>query len=289
MPDNTMEATIMNGERVWINKFAFGDYFLGYKLPGFSKIQRGDLVYMIDPSQNDRPLYARDRIIARVIALPLDIFALKNRSIYINQEIFEDPSTVQHGYRIVAKEGVKLDSTFFAKYNLKEVINEGRKSNLNEKYFKIYNFEEMPMDIWEAPMTAEKAKIIEEDSLVSYIRFVRSNVPGRYLKIWPYGTYWTWNHWNTYPDFQVPGKNLTIFLTFRTLEGYDELISKYENNKLDVTINNEIYINGQLTNSYVVKKNYYLVFSDNRDRFYDSRTWGLVPEEYIIGKVIGKK
>ncbi len=289
MPDRTMEATISKGERVFVNKFAFGDYFLGIKLPGFSKIERGDIVYFIDPSQHNRPLYQRDRIIGRVVACPYDYFSLRQRSVYINNEIFEDPPTVQHGHRVVPKEGVKLDSAWFDKYDLHDPVNEGKRSSLHEKYYKIYNFEELPMDVWEVPMTFEKSRIVENDTLISYVRFIRSSIPGRYQKIWPYGTYWMWNIWNTTPDFQVPGKGMNITVTFRTLEGYDELISRYEKNKLDVTINNDIYINGKITNSYLVKGNYYIILSDNRDRFYDTRSWGLVPEDYIIGKVLGKK
>ena len=69
MPDQTMEDTIKKGEYVFINKLAFGSIFMGIKLPGVSTIQNGDIVYMIDPSDVDNPIYAKRRIIGRVVAI----------------------------------------------------------------------------------------------------------------------------------------------------------------------------------------------------------------------------
>ncbi len=290
MPDQTMEETIKKGEVVFINKLAFGSIFMGIKTPGYSKIKNGDIVYMIDPSDFDNPIYAKRRIIARVVAIPKDYFSLQTRKVIINGETLEDLPTIKHGYRIVANDNEKLDSTFFNKYGLSEYIREGKKSDMNIKYKKIYSFiDEEPIEIWEVPMTKAKAEEVKQDTLLSYVRMVNSKVPGRYLKIWPYCNYWFWNRWNTEPPFEVPGKGVTVPITYRTIRGYEEIVSKYEGNKIDATSDYDIFINGKLVNSYTVRNNYYIVLSDNRDRFYDTRTWGLVPENYIIGKVIGKK
>lgn len=290
MPDQTMEDTIKRGEYVFINKLAFGSIFMGMKLPGISTIKNGDIVYMIDPSDVDNPIYAKKRIIGRVIAIPRDYFSLNARRVVINGQIVEDLPTIKHGYRVVAKDGVTLDSTFFNKYGLSEYIREGQKSDMNIKYKKMYGFvDDEPIEIWEIPMTKAKAKEVNEDTLISYARKIKSRVPGRYLKIWPYCNYWFWNRWNTEPSFEVPGKGVSVPINYRTIRGYEEIVSKYEGNKIDATRDFDIFINGEMVNSYIVKNNYYIVLSDNRDRFYDTRTWGLVPENYIIGKVIGKE
>ncbi len=289
MPDQTMEDTIKKGEWVFINKLAFGSIFVGMKVPGVSTIKNGDIVYMPDPSDDDSPIYARKKIIARVVAGPKDVFSLQSRSIVINGKEVEEPVTIKHGYRIVAREGVKLDSAFFKKYNLTEYLREGNKTNLHRKYQEIYQFNnEDPIEIWEAPMTKQTAKEVSKDTLLSYVRKIRSRTPGRIVRVWPYCQYWFWNRWNTQPSFEVPGKGVQVPITYRTIRGYEEIVAKYEGNKIDATREFDIYINGQMVNSYTVKGNYYLVYSDNRDRFYDSRTWGLVPENYIIGRVIGK-
>jgi signal peptidase I len=290
MPDQTMEETIKKGEWVFVNKLAFGSIFLGMKVPGVSTIKNGDIVYMLDPSDEDSPIYARNRLIARVIASPKDIFTLQSRTAFVNGEKVEDVPTIKHGYRLVAKEGVKLDSTFFNKYELTEYIREGIKTELHNKYKHIYQMnEEEPLEIWEAPMTNQKAMEISEDTLLSYVRMIRSRNPGRVVKIWPYCPYWFWNRWNTQPSFEVPGKGTQVPVNYRTIRGYEEIIAKYERNKIDATRDFDIYINGQMVNSYTVKGNYYIVYSDNRDRFYDTRTWGLVPENYILGRVMGKE
>ncbi|MDD2564302.1 MAG: signal peptidase I [Salinivirgaceae bacterium] len=288
MPDQTMENTIKKGEWIAINKIAVGDYFLGFKLPSLSKIERGDLVYMFDPTDVDNPLYNRKKMISRVVALPKDAFELTNRALYVNNELVKEQPTIKQGYRVVVNDGVSLDSAFFGKYGLTEFIREDTKSELADKYKDIYKFEYSPVEIWEVPMTAEKALEVEKDSLLSYVRMIRARVPGRYFRTWPYSSYWFWNRWSTSPTFEVPGKGTVVSINFRTLAGYEELIEKYEGNKLDATLDNAIYINGSRVNSYTVKENYYIVLSDNRDRYFDLRSFGLVPESMIIGKVINK-
>lgn len=287
MPDQTMENTIKKGEILLVNKVAFGDYFLGFKMPSFSNIERGEVVYFYDPSDVDNPLYRRNKIVGRVVALPNDVFELRTRSVYVNNELIPDAPTVKQGYRLVAKEGVELDTTFFSKYGLTEYVREDSKSDMADKYKEIYQFEiDNPVEVWEVPMTAQIAKEVEKDSLLSYVRMVRSKVPGRYYRIWPYSQYWFWNRWSIRPAFEVPGKGVRVPVNYRTIAGYEEIIEKYEGNKLDATLDNKFYINGQLVNTYTVKENYYIVFSDNRDRFYDTRSWGLVPEKLIIGRVL---
>lgn len=290
MPDQTMEDTIKKGEWVYINKLSFGTIFMGIKLPGITKIENGDLVYMLDPSDTEEPIYSRKRIISRIIAKPHDLFSIEARKVIVNgKEQIESP-TVKQGYRVVAKDGIDLDTTFFNKYHLTEYLKEGTKTDMNIKYQKLYGFiDEEPVGIWEIPMTAATADEVAKDTMISYARFINSRIPGRYIKTWPYSNYWSWNRWNITPPFEVPGKGISVPVTYRTIRGYEDIISKYEGNKIDATLENDIYINGNLVNTYTVKDNYYVVLSDNRDRYYDTRTWGLVPEKYIIGKVMGKQ
>ena len=81
----------------------------------------------------------------------------------------------------------------------------------------------------------------------------------------------------------IPKKNTVIELNKQTLPFYKRLICVYEKNKLEI-INDDIFINEEKTSTYKVKMNYYFVMGDNRDNSMDSRYWGFVPENHLIGK-----
>ena len=289
MPNQTMEDTIKKGDLLVINKLAGGDFFMGLKMPAFSNFKTGDIVYFLDPSDVDVPLYERKRIVARIIACPGDDYLMHLRDVFINDVLYEEPPTVKHSYRVVANEGAKLDSAFFLKYGLSEWVKESSSSSIHDKYKVMYGMtEEKPIDFFDIPMSKEQSLEVEQDSLISYVRMVRARTPGRLIRTWPFSPYWFWNRWDTKYSFQIPGKGILVPITYRTLGAYEDIIEEYEGNTIDANLDNQIFINNQRVNGYTVRENYYLVLSDNRDRFYDTRTWGLVPEKYIIGKVINK-
>ena len=83
----------------------------------------------------------------------------------------------------------------------------------------------------------------------------------------------------------IPAKGTEIALTIENLGIYERLITVYEGNSLDVD-GESIFINGKETTSYIFQMDYYFMMGDNRDNSLDSRYWGFVPQDHIVGKAV---
>jgi signal peptidase I len=102
--------------------------------------------------------------------------------------------------------------------------------------------------------------------------------------IFPHAPDYPWNNDNFGPIY-IPQKGVSIALTPKVLPLYKKIIRDYEGNTVGVS-GNQISINGQVTDSYTFKQDYYWMMGDNRDHSEDSRSWGYVPANHIVGKPI---
>ncbi len=282
---NKMSETIKKGDYVFVNKLSYGArfpitiltfpfakniYVDWIKLPyfrifKFSKIKHNDIIAINNPLQFDLPIDKKDIMFSRCIAIPGDTITFTNKNaICSGKNIDKNINSLKFAYRIVTN-GTKINSAELAKLNI-------------YTYKTVYK--NTVFDLFATDSTAKK---IEKFKNIKQIRKLQDYPQENTTYIFPQSDFFTWNKDNFGP-LKIPEKGDTVYLTYKNIDLYKNIIENYENNNLEV-YNQKIYINNISTNKYVIKQNYYFVADDNRDNANDSRYWGFLPESHIIGKV----
>lgn len=291
IPTGSMERTLLVGDYLFVSKMHYGartpktplqvplthqkiwgtdiQSYLEwvqlpmYRLPGFQDVERGDVVVFNVPLDLEHPVDLRTNYIKRAVAVPGDVLEIRNQQVFANGQALSNPQDLQFSYLL-------------------------RTDNIpNERFFlnyQLYDARQHPEGLV-VSLSEEMATEIEALPFIKSVEPLKREAGQKEAGVLPEAAEFAWNIDNFGPLI-VPAEGMTILVTEENIDKYFHTIKNYEGLEEVELHDGKILIDGQAITEYTFGQDYYFMMGDNRHDSYDSRFWGFVPEDHIVGKAL---
>ncbi len=308
IPTPSMENSLLVGDFLFVSKFHYGTrtprtplqvplthqkiWFTeipsyvnwvqlpSYRLPGISHVKREDVVvfnvpgiaennYMM-PQERwiDYPVDLKTNYIKRCVGIPGDVLQVKDRQLIINDQPLKNPENMQYRYHVISKDEINQRNF--------------EKLGLDPEDYGMYGRTAPDQVEYSMFLSAKKVDELKALPFIKSVELPKMSSEAD-TRIFAASKYAPWNGDNFGP-LTLPKEGMTIDINDSTLAIYGSTIRDFDHNENAKIENGKLTINGKEVTKYTFNQNYYFMMGDNRDNSLDSRYWGFVPEDHIVGK-----
>ncbi len=283
-----MEKNLLVGDYLFVSKLHYGTrtpmtlgipftqvYLPGLKLPntrlpGFSSVKRGDAIVFNWPDDRQHPIDRKTHYIKRVMGLPGETIQLINKVVHVDGQPVPLASGMQQRWNAFKTDWrVRLSPSNLEAIGIDPLTQVREYDN------------SLLVQIDATPAAAEEiARWPGIDRVEPYVAQPNSEFSER---LYPHGSGFTTDN---YGPLVIPGKDQTVELTDDNWPVLEPVIRRYERRETERAGDGTLLVDGQATTSFKFTQDYFFVMGDYRDNSEDSRFWGFVPMDHIVGKAV---